>query len=193
MLVRFNASQSVEILVPEQKVPIQHYLRQPKRLVNALVEPTRLEQLNEDCFRLKMRPRKFLNLSVQPTVDMRVRATSRGTIYLRSLACEIRGVEYIDRRFALNLAGILESRQINGDTYLKGHADLQVEVELPAPLQLTPKPIIESTGNGLLKSVLLTIKHRLTNHLLEDYLQWANDEAETLLETQEGPVFSTNG
>ncbi len=193
MLVRFTASQSVEIRIPEQRVPIQHYLRQPRRLVNALVEPTRLDQLSEDCFRLKMRPLNFLSVSIQPRVDMRVRASSRGTIYLRSLGCEIRGVEYINRRFALNLAGILEPCQINGHTYLKGHADLQVEVELPAPLQLTPKPIIESTGNGLLKSVLLTIKHRLTNQLLEDYLQWANDAAETVVETKEGPVFSTNG
>ncbi|MDY6802184.1 MAG: DUF1997 domain-containing protein [Cyanobacteriota bacterium] len=193
MLVRFTASQSVEIPIPEQKVPIEHYLRQPRRLVNALVEPSRLEQLSEDCFRLKMRTLKFLSLSIQPTVDMRVRASSRGTIYLRSLGCEIRGIEYIDRRFSLNLAGILECRQINGETYLKGHADLQVEVELPPPLQLTPKPIIESTGNGVLKSVLLTIKQRLTHHLLEDYLQWASDESEGLVEKQEGPVFSTNG
>lgn len=193
MLVRFTASQSVEIPIPEQRVPIEHYLRQPRRLVNALVDPSRLEQLSEDCFRLKMRTLKFLNLSIQPTVDMRVRASSRGTIYLRSQGCEIRGIDYIDRRFSLNLAGILESRQINGETYLKGHADLQVEVELPAPLQLTPKPIIESTGNGVLKSVLLTIKQRLTHHLLEDYLQWASDRSEGLVEKQEGPVFSTNG
>ena len=193
MLVRFTASQSVEIPIPEQRVPIEHYLRQPRRLVNALVEPSRLEQLSEDCFRLKMRTLKFLSLSIQPTVDMRVRASSRGTIYLRSLGCEIRGIEYIDRRFSLNLAGILESRQINGQTYLKGHAELQVEVELPAPLQLTPKPIIESTGNGVLKSVLLTIKQRLAHHLLEDYLQWASDESQGLVEKQEGPIFSTNG
>ena len=193
MLVKFNASQSVEIRIPEQKIPIQHYLRQPKRLVNALVEPSRMEQLNEDSFRLKMRPLNFLSLSVQPTVDLRVRSSSRGTIYLRSLACQIRGVEYIDRRFALNLAGILEPHQINGQTYLKGHADLQVEVELPAPLQLTPKPLIESTGNGLLKSVLLTIKHRLTHQLLEDYLQWTCDEVKGAIEQPEGPVFSTNG
>ncbi|NEP44916.1 MAG: DUF1997 domain-containing protein, partial [Okeania sp. SIO2H7] len=101
--------------------------------------------------------------------------------------------EYIDRRFTLNLAGILEPHQTNGQTYLKGHADLQVEVELPAPLQLTPKPLIESTGNGLLKSVLLTIKHRLTHQLLEDYLQWASDEVTGAIEQRPDPVFSTNG
>ena len=47
MICKFTASQSVDIPVVEQKVPIQHYLRQPKRLVNALVDPTRLEQLDQ--------------------------------------------------------------------------------------------------------------------------------------------------
>ena len=43
MYIRFNASQSVEIAVPEERVPIQHYLRQPRRLVNALVDQSRTE------------------------------------------------------------------------------------------------------------------------------------------------------
>lgn len=192
MVVKFAASQSVEMAVPEQKVPIQHYLRQPQRLVSALVDRTRLKQLSEDTFRLKMRPLHFLSLTIQPTVDMKVWVSSRGRIYLRSLDCEIRGVEYIDRRFSLNLAGILETREINGETYLQGQADLEVEVELPAPLQLTPKPIIETTGNALLKSVLVTIKHRLTHQLLVDYRQWASGEVEAVEGQAERPVFSNN-
>jgi hypothetical protein len=71
MHTRFTASQSVEIAVPEQPIPIQHYLRQPQRLVNALVDPSRIEQLSEDCFRLKMRPLAFMTLSIQPTVDFK--------------------------------------------------------------------------------------------------------------------------
>jgi hypothetical protein len=31
---------------------------------------------------------------------------------------------------------------------------------------------LETTGNGLLKSVLLTIKQRLLHHLLADYRHW---------------------
>ena len=51
-------------------------------------------------------------------------------------------------------------------------------VELPPPFTLTPKAILETTGNGLLKSVLLTIKQRLMHQLLLDYHQWANAETE---------------
>ena len=180
MYTSFNASQSVEIAVPDEQVPIQHYLRQPRRLVNALVDRTRTEQLSDDCFRLKMRPLQFMMLSIQPTVDMRVWAQSDGTINLESVACEILGVGYINDRFALNLKGQLAPHQTSGVTYLKGKADLEVQVELPPPFWLTPKPILEATGNGLLKSVLLSVKQRLMYQLLLDYRRWASSETEVI-------------
>lgn len=175
MPIRFTASQSVEIAVPEQPIPIQHYLRQPQRLVNALVEPSQMEQLSEEEFRLKMRPLAFMTLSIQPTVDLRVWAEPDGTIHLQSVACEIRGVDYINQRFALNLKGHLFPHQMDGTTRLTGRADLEVQVELPLPFSLTPMPILEAAGNGLLKSVLLTIKQRLLHQLLVDYSSWASD------------------
>ncbi len=181
MYTRFNACQSVEIVVPEERVPIQHYLRQPRRLVNALVDQSRTEQLSDDCFRLKMRSLEFMMLSIQPTVDMRVWALSDGTINLESIGCEIIGVDYINDRFALNLKGQLSPHQIRGVTYLKGKADLEVRVELPPPLWLTPKPILEATGNSLLKSVLLNVKQRLMYQLLLDYRRWAGNETEVML------------
>jgi hypothetical protein len=184
MYTRFNASQSVEIAVTQQRVPVQHYLRQPRRLVNALVDQSRLEQLRDNCFRLKMRPLEFMMLSIQPTVDLKVWAEPDGTIYLKSVACEIRGVEYINQRFALNLKGVLYPVEHDGVTYLKGKADLEVQVELPPPFWLTPQPILETTGNGLLKSVLLTVKQRLMHHLLLDYRRWAGNEIEILLGNQ---------
>jgi hypothetical protein len=190
MHTRFDASQSVEIAVPQQPIPIQHYLRQPKRLVQALVDVNQIEQLSEEIFRLKMRPLAFLTLTIQPTVDMRVWSDSDGTVYLESVACQIRGVEYINQRFALNLKGRLSPHKINGTTYLKGKADLQVQVELPPPFWFTPKPILETTGNGLLKSVLLTIKHRLMQQLLLDYATWAKtgNEANTPAEVRVLPA-----
>ena len=172
MATQFTASQSVEIAVPKQPIPIQHYLRQPQRLVHALVDNNRIQQISEEVFRLKMRPLSFMSLSIQPTVDMRVWAESNGTIYLRSVGCEILGVEYINQRFALNLKGYLSPSQVSGGTYLQGKADLEVQVELPPPFCFTPKPILEATGNGLLKSVLLTVKQRLLHQLLADYRRW---------------------
>lgn len=172
MATRFTASLSVEIAVPQQPIPIQHYLRQPQRLVNALVDPTRIQQLSEEVFRLKMRPLTFMTLSIQPTVDMRVWAASNGTICLRSVGCEILGVEYINQRFALNLKGYLSPHERSADTLLKGKADLEVQVDLPPPFSFMPTSILEATGNGLLKSVLMTVKQRLLHQLLADYRRW---------------------
>lgn len=188
---RFTASQTVEIAVPEEPIPIQHYFRQPQRLVNALVDPSRIEQLSEELFRLKMRPLAFMTLSLQPTVDLKVWAESNGTIHLQSVGCEIRGVDYINQRFALNLKGYLSPCLLNGGTYLKGLADLEVKVELPPPFSLTPTPILEAAGNGLLKSVLLTIKQRLLYQLLADYRRWVSDKNEETGE-QQGSVVASN-
>ena len=177
MPTRFTASQCVEIVVP-QPIAIQHYLRQPQRLVSTLVDPSRIEVLGAENYRLKMRPLSFMMLSIQPTVDLKVWATANGTIHLQSVGCEIRGVEYINQRFSLQLQGYLSPVQINGETRLKGKADLKVEVELPMPLAMMPGAIIEATGNGLLKSVLLTIKQRLLHQLLADYQNWAIAQTE---------------
>ncbi|TAF11173.1 MAG: DUF1997 domain-containing protein [Nostocales cyanobacterium] len=179
MATKFTASQSVEIAVPQQPIPIQHYLRQPQRLVRTLADNSRIQQLSEEVFRLKMRPLAFMSLSIQPTVDMRVWADSQGTIYLRSVGCEILGFEYINQRFTLNLKGYLSPYHISSETRLQGKADLEVLVEIPQPFSLTPKSILETTGNGLLKSVLLTIKQRLLHHLLADYRTWVRSQTQT--------------
>jgi Protein of unknown function (DUF1997) len=173
MEIRLFASQSADLTVPEQPIPIQHYLRQPQRLIAALVDPSRVEQLSEDTFRLKMRSLNFLTLSLQPTVDIQILATAEGSIALESIACEILGIEYINQRFSLKLFGQLIPCVVDGITSLKGKADLIVQVDVPPPLLFTPKPILEAAGNGLLRSVLLTIKQRLMHQLIQDYRQWA--------------------
>lgn len=173
MVNRFSACQTVEMTVPRQSIPIQHYLRQPHRIVNALAASSQIEPLGDNLFRLKMRPLSFMMLTIQPTVDLKVWTVADGTVHLCSEHCEIRGVEYINQRFSLNLVGQLQPYEVAGVTHLRGRADLDVQVEIPPPLLFTPRPLLEATGNGLLKSVLLTIKQRLMHHLLSDYCHWA--------------------
>ncbi|MDX2213626.1 MAG: DUF1997 domain-containing protein [Oculatellaceae cyanobacterium bins.114] len=191
MSIRFTASQSVELAVPEQPIPIQHYLRQPQRLIRALVDPSRMEQLSADSFRLKMRPISFMMLSLQPVVDMRVWSEANGTIRLESIGCEIRGIEYINQRFKLNLVGKLSPVVVNQTTHLRGRADLEVQVELPPAFLMTPKPLLEATGNGLLRSVLLTVKQRLMHQLLVDYRKWVT--AQTVdAQNERSPMLPSN-
>jgi len=190
MNVCFSAIQTVEILVPAQPIPIQHYLRQPQRLIQALIDPNQVDTLGQDCFRFKMRPLQFLALSLQPTVDLHIWAEADGTIHIQSLGCDIRGVEYINQRFNLNLTGQLAPVQIQSKTYLKGAANLQVQVDLPPPISFTPRVLIETTGNGLLRSVLLTIKQRLVHQLLSDYCTWVSAQEATSTDLRWSPKGS---
>jgi hypothetical protein len=184
MNTQFFASESVEIDVPEQPVPIQHYLRQPQRLAHAIADPELITQLSPEHFRLKMRPLNFMSHSFQPIVELKVWADSDGTVHLTSVNCEVKGLDYINERFALDLVGKLYPRQKDGATQLQGKADLTVSVDVPPPFSLTPKPVLETTGNGLLKSVLVRIKRKLMHQLLLDYQQWVGTDTEENIQNQ---------
>jgi hypothetical protein len=179
MRVTFTASQSVSILVPNATVPIQHYLRQPHRLMQALTDPSQIEALSERCYRLKIKPRQFLMFNLQPTVDIELQSKPDGAVFLNSKACELRGIDFVNQRFRLDLEGVLFPTLKVGQTYLEGQADLKVEVDLPPVLWMTPKGIIEATGNGLLKSILMTVKQRLVYQLVLEYQKWACAEVST--------------
>ncbi|MBL1211708.1 DUF1997 domain-containing protein, partial [Geminocystis sp. GBBB08] len=97
-----------------------------------------------------------------------------GNVYLKSESCEIKGIEYINQRFSLDLKGKLTPIEIDNKFYLQGKANLRVKVDLPPPLWLTPKPILQSTGNSLLKGVLMRIKHQLVSQLIKDYYDFAH-------------------
>ena len=177
MYSSFIASESVKILVEQEDIPIQHYLRQSQRLVKAIANPSLTKHLGEELYELKMRSLNFMDIyHFQPTVILRVWAGASGTVYLNSQECEIKGVDYINDRFSLYLKGKLFPHFIEGKTYLQGKADLEVKVDLPPPLWLTPKSLLEVAGNGLLKSVLLRIKQRLLTQLLADYYHWAKND-----------------
>jgi hypothetical protein len=179
MNINLADTESVAIQVQERTVPIQHYLRQPQRLVNAIANPNLTEQLGKELFLIKMRPIDFMMYHFQPVVTLRVWADADGTVHLRSQDCEIRGNRYINDRFSLSVAGQLSPTQANGQTVLQGKADLEVGVELPPALEFTPRPFLESTGKSLLRGVLQRIKNRLSSQLLSDYYQWANHSAES--------------
>ncbi|MGK7941282.1 MAG: DUF1997 domain-containing protein [Crocosphaera sp.] len=178
--IQFKASESLALPVKDALIPIHHYLRQPQRLVKTIADPKLMEPLSDCRFRLKMRPLNFMDIyHLQPTVVLGVWSDSKGTIFLRSEDCEIRGIDYINDRFSLTLKGKLVPRNKEGKTYLEGQANLTVEVDLPPPLLLTPKPLLQVTGNGLLKGVLSRIKQRLLNQLLQDYYHWVDAQLES--------------
>ena len=190
MYVSFKTSESVQISLKDEETPIQHYLRHPKRLVKAIADPKLMKHISDDLFELKMRPINFMDMyHFQPIVLLKVWSGSNGSVYLKSEGCQIKGIDYINRRFSLKLKGILDAQEIEGETTLSGQADLEVGVELPAALMLTPKPFLEVAGNQLLKSVLVRIKQKLVTQLIQDYRTWASQE--TQLKPQLKPISSS--
>lgn len=188
-IVRFTADESVNLAVPQESSSIQHYLRQPHRLVAAIADPKLMTPLSDNRFHLKMRPLNFLDIyHFQPSAVLRVVADSNGTVTLTSERCEVLGNDYINDRFSLSLKGKLYPVEQNGKTYLRGKAELKVDVDLPPPLWFTPRPMLETTGNGLLKSVLMRIKQKLMSQLISDYRQWSNQSENT---TQKDTSFSS--
>jgi hypothetical protein len=175
MNTEFRASETVKIPVEERAIPIHHYLRQPQRVVQAIADPKLTEQLSEDRYRLKMRPLNFMDLyKFQPTVVLKVWAGDNGVIYLDSQEYDIKGIDVAKHCFYLKVKGQLSPCVINQKIYLKGRADLQVKLQLPPALWITPKPLLEMAGNSLLKSVLLRIKQKLLTQLITDYYHWTH-------------------
>jgi hypothetical protein len=176
MNVNFSATQSLELRVPTQPIPIQHYLRQPQRLIYSLAEPSRIERLSADTFRLKMRSLKFITFNLQPIVDLQLWSGSDGSVELQSVGCELRGVEAFNQRFHLQLYGKLMPMVVGDRNTLQGTAELTVQLDLPPALSLTPRAIVNKAGDTLLSSVLLNIKQRLMHQLLLDYQAWVAEE-----------------
>lgn len=186
MQLNFAASHSILLPVPNASVPIQHYLRQPQRLVYALTDRSRVERLTKECFRLTMRPRQFLTLSFQPVVDLKVWAEPNGAVHLQSVGCEIRGIEYINNRFDLTLNGHLYPLYAEGSIQLVGKGDVSVNVELPPLFWMTPQPILEAAGQSILQGIFLTFKQRLGHQLVNDYLQWADTTQPRVVDRVQG-------
>ncbi|MGK7919955.1 MAG: DUF1997 domain-containing protein [Trichodesmium sp.] len=181
MYNNFFASQSVNLVVPEHPISINHYLNQPERIINSLGDPTTIENLTDNIYRLKMRPLKFFMLKIEPVVDMKIWTTLPGVVHLESVACELKGIEMINEHFQLNLNGTMQPTKIQEKTFLKGQAELSLQIFLPSPFNKIPKSMLLSTGNSLLGNILLKMKQGLMNKLLLDYSNWATAKDNNLL------------
>lgn len=159
--------------VAQQPVALHHYLKQPRRLVYALMSPDQVEELSPGKFRLTLRAIRFLMLNIYPVVDLSLETLATGRIRIRSTGCRIAGNEFINQRFQLSLSGILDVTDLRPKAQVTGCADLAIAVELPPMLSLTPYPLLEATGNQILKGILVTMKQRMMRQLSADYERWS--------------------
>lgn len=189
----FHASQTLRLRVPNEAIPIEHYLRQPQRLVQAITDPRRIEVQGEGVYRLSLRPLQFFGISIEPTADLRVWSLADGTLRLESVACRVKGPEYlsfVNDSFGMALQGTLTPQCQEAYTELQGQADLQIRLELPPPIRFMPASVLDRTGKTFLGGILGTIKHRIERQLVEDYRAWV---ATTHQQPQVSPQGSLQG
>ncbi len=163
--------------IQQRAVPVNHYLKQPRRLVRALMNPDQVEELEHDTFRFHLRGFEFLMLKIRPVVDLKIDVSQDGLLRVRATDCWIKGNESINDQFSLELSGFLSLEDCGEVAQLNGEAKLAIAVGLPPMMQLTPMPLIEATGNQILRGILSTMKQRLSRQLAADYEQWSQEQA----------------
>mgnify|MGYP001798323226 CR=1 FL=1 len=176
----FHVTQTLKMNVSNEAISIEHYLNQPQRLVQAITDSSRIEQLSSSHFRLRLRPLQFMMLRFEPVAELQVWINPDGALRLRSLNCEIRGAERLNRSFNLELSGTLVPHRQETNTELLGKADLIVQEETTPALKLVPEQVLQTTGKAFLNGILLAIKSRLESQLVQDYRRWvrANQDSQ---------------
>ena len=177
IMLTFSSSESIHLTVPNLPVPFRRYLEQPQRLGNALMNPKQVLELDHQHFRLCLRGFTFLMLHIQPVVYLSIVPDNSGKLWVKSTGCEIQGNEYINQYFDLALTGYLELTEQAKSTRLLGQADLQVDLEIPPMLYLAPTPLLQATGDRIVKSTLHTMKQRLASRLATHYAMWNQAQA----------------
>jgi len=176
-MLRLASQQSVRMQIARHSVPLSHYLKQPRRLVHALMNPAQVEELSADTFRFHLRGFQFLMLNIRPVVDLQIDVSQDHLLTVRSTNCKIRGNEFVNKQFSLDLKGQLKLHEQAEMTELDGQVKLAIAVGLPPVLSMTPHSLMETTGNQILKGVLSTMKQRLMRQLAADYERWSHQQA----------------
>ncbi|HEY9889363.1 MAG TPA: DUF1997 domain-containing protein [Candidatus Obscuribacterales bacterium] len=179
-MLRLSAQQTAKMQIAQGAVPLHHYLKQPRRLVHALMHPSQVEELSSDTFRFHLRGFQFLTLNIRPVVDLHIDVSQDHLLRVRSVGCQLYGSEFINKQFSLRLSGVLQLRDQQQMTEVAGDVELAIAVALPPMLKLTPYAILEATGNQILRGVLMTLKQRLLRQLAADYERWNQQQAATV-------------
>lgn len=166
MPLAFRASQQLQLAVPEPNDQLAAYLDDEERVIQALLDPRQLSPLGPGRYRYTVTRLKLFQLKIQPIVEL-VARRSPGRLELEAHDCQLEGLGVVDD-FHLTLSAWLEA---SGDG-LDGEAILAVSVSQPPLLKLVPPPALEATGGSLLAGILLGIKTRVAQHLVEDYQSW---------------------
>jgi hypothetical protein len=166
MPLAFSASQALQLPVKRHAAQLAAYLDDEQRVIEALLEGDNLTPIGPGRYRYTVTKLQVFQLQIQPVVDL-VARRSPNRIELEAIDCQLEGLGVVDD-FQLSLNSWLEAE---GEE-LVGEASLGVSVSQPSLLKLIPPKVLEATGRSLLAGILLGIKTRVGQQLLENFDDW---------------------
>ena len=184
MPLAFSASQALELPVQRQRERLGAYLNDEQRVIGALLDPRQLSPLADGRYRYTVTKLQVFQLQIQPVVEL-VARRSPGRIELEAVDCQLEGLGLVDD-FRLTLQSWLQA----GDHGLEGEASLGVSVSQPSLLRLIPANVLEATGRSLLAGILLGIKTRVGQQLVDDFEDWCADQGEPASATTSAPAVA---
>jgi hypothetical protein len=168
MPLAFSASQRLQLPIPHQSDHLVRYLGEEERVLKAMLDPSQLERLSPQRYAYTVTRLQVFQLQIQPVVEICTHP-SPGRLELEALDCQLDGLGLVDD-FQLTLNSWLEA----GEQGLEGEASLSVQVSQPPLLKLIPPRVLESTGRSLLSGILLGIKARVGQQVVEDFQRWCH-------------------
>ena len=172
MTLAFSARQQLALPVRDDLERLPDYLRDEERVVGALLDRRQLHPLGPGHYRYTVTRVQVFQLQIQPIVELEA-LCHQGRLELRALDCQLEGLGLVDD-FRLTLESWLEA-SADG---LEGEAGLSVTVSQPPLLKLIPARILEATGHSVLAGILLGIRNRVGQQLLEDFRRWCQEQDE---------------
>ena len=166
MLLSFDAKQKLKLSVSKNKEYLSNYLLEEERVVGAMLDSKKLVPEGDGKYKYTVTSFKVFQLDINPVVSIAVE-NKDGILKMSALDSKLDGLGIVDD-FNLILKANLEATP-NG---LEGEAILGVSVSQPPILKLVPKKILESTGHSVLNGILLGIKSRVQQQLVNDFLDW---------------------
>ncbi|GMY13731.1 hypothetical protein FCV25MIE_08970 [Fagus crenata] len=173
------------------------YLEDKPRVFKAIfADGEKIQQINEDEWRIHMLPLQLLFLTVWPIMDMRLTCKSKGKEYPPGVPREITKVLELEttRWELLGLDNVLKSSDLSvsvkGALYpdrrgaqsrIKNQFELNLSFLLPPTLAFVPEDVSRGIGVSVIQTLVDDMKHKTNGGVLADYGKFKRDKLKNLV------------
>jgi Protein of unknown function (DUF1997) len=186
-LLKFSATETLDIPVNGTLREAENYLLQTRRMVEHMVHPTSIKHLGGDRWRIRMKPIGALGFVLQPLIELEIRSVGSASskdaprsVHMRSLRHQIIDDAWLADKIDFSFEGVLQAMGSEQYPQYQGRADLWITFPLPPFLQMTPFSVVEAAGSSIVHGVLSRIKRILLTDLVKDYDRWRLERAQQL-------------